>query len=267
MNRSENHEHENVFTTLAEEKHYRLLYYKQPFTEKLMFRLMVGSVIGAMFIFAIIGLNITIERNRTYNELTEMMERFHHYDMIVLENKLNELPSHYRDVAQIREEFNEIRAHSQVVSAYHRNAHEFYINGRANELRDALLVLDALDDYYDHWSFTRITNSFPMRLRAINTVYSNETFYFHYYINPQFAGAILITNLPNILPPGQAYTMYFENDYIGFYETFNPEVRYRSFELLEVSPEHLEIFVFATGEIVSLEIEDQTGEIVSMRLP
>ncbi len=260
------HESDNVFTVLAEEKYDRKYNYKEPFTEKLMFRLMVGSLIGAMFIFSIIGLNITIERNRTYNELIEMMDRYHHYDLIVLENKLNELPSHYRDVAQIREEFNYIKQHSRVISAYHRNAHGFYINGRADELRDALLVFDALDEHYENWNFRRIVNSFPMRLRTINTVYTSDTYYFHYFVNPDFAGALLITNLPNPLPGGRAYTMFFEDDVIGFYETFDPEVRYISFEILSVTPESIEVYVYATGETAIMFIEEERGEIVSMQL-
>ena len=154
-----------------------------------------------------ITIGIASHRNNLYNELTELMLNVDYSNVDSIGDIIEDLPSDYKDVAEIKKEYNQIQKQIKVIkSAEAKN------DADSNKTREAYVALYNFNTSHHNWDLNGFLDSVLNR-HFDNFVFGkeweNNTFRFYWHGDGD-GSEYLATNLPNDKEDNKDYYFYHE---------------------------------------------------------
>lgn len=182
--------------------------------------IIIGIAVLLVLITSITTISIISHRNSLYDKLTEQMldVDYYNYNYNNIDDILEDLPSNYKDVAEIKKEYTQIQKHIKVIESARRKN-----DADANKTREAYAALYNFNTSHHNWNLSSyldgvLENCFS--IFVFGKEWENDSYYFQWYEDGDGSGECLSTNLPNNKESNKDY--YFYNAYTDGSGYLNP---------------------------------------------
>ena len=173
--------------------------------------LLIGLIAGGL------AIGFSVYHNGLYEELSDKMLEidYYNYNSNNIAGLINRLPSNYKDVKDIENQYKQIDKQIKIIENAER------LNERDSEkVREAYVTLYKFNSQNDNWDLSEyldgvLENSFSKFV--FGKEWEDSDYFFQWYENGEGDGERLLTNLPNNKDDNKDYYFYYAySDGSGF---------------------------------------------------
>lgn len=168
----------------------------------------IGVIVGGL------AIGFSVYHNGLYEELSDEMLEIDNYNFNNIAGLINRLPSNYKDVKEIENQYKQIDKQVKIIENAER------LNEKDSEkVREAYVALYKLDSQNDNWDLSEyledvLENSFSKFV--FGKEWENSDYFFQWYEDGDGDGKRLWTNLPS--DKDNSIDYYFYNEYDSGYD-------------------------------------------------
>ncbi len=214
------------------------------------YKLLALILIPMILIIVVISTVITMQNNveSRYMELERMMLNFNRFNYETIAETIDELPSDYRNVNTIKEEYAYIMEFVHIIE-------DGELQTDYETMRQAYARLKVLNNELADWDFHRYFARYDNEIFLYGIIWTNDWYYFRILHEPKASQSFeeLHTNLPSQRYADIDYIFTRDVTYTHLnFQGISKDHMVRGYRVLSVSQYELRVYVYSIGDVITL---------------